>query len=595
MKGVLIGVDFITQADGTVQLLEVNTGVQFTQDIAYFDYQKLVDFAVENNLATISVVDKPTVNAADKYNNLSTACTAAGIGYEFIEVAATDIYPPSVEGEETKLVVRVTYDESAIVDSTYAKDNYSFMNLFNKYDSGSAIVNSYFSSSIDGNYDNLNTNSNTINGSVIPNIIIKKRFPDLLKNDYPHFFAAVTQEDVDNIKTQYLDEEVIINNYVVDTNHVTGDKLGSQIRKWYFLYGATLSSLELGGYRYTNEAPLQLPLEFEAGTNKIENHEKKALTSNATPAFYYGVPSDSYVDKIVDGNTVNVLASEVNEGDTVKTVVIPGISLDNETEYITEGYGFPSDAYYSSSVVVIKTDTQVNDHLLKFGLSGEENADLTISAQERIYVFSESDNLTKFRAAKDIVVGDKIISNLSDSVTVTSKEYTYYSGTYITLDVEQVDAFVGGPTVNLNFFMHNPPFCFVAGTEITLANGDVKNIEDIAVGEEVLTYNEATGENESGVVGDLKQHTATSIIRLTLDNENIITTTSEHPFFVQGKWVKAGDLQPLDVCKKVDGSESIISTVEPLMVSLTVYNLLSVSNNQNFFANGILVHNKKME
>lgn len=149
---------------------------------------------------------------------------------------------------------------------------------------------------------------------------------------------------------------------------------------------------------------------------------------------------------------------------------------------------------------------------------------------------------------------------------------------------------------NHNFFankmlVHNR--CFVAGTEITMADGDVKNIENVVVDDEVLTYNEETGENEMGIVGDLKQHEVDSVIRLTLDNENIIITTHEHPFFVEGKgWIKAGELQPLDVCKKVDGSESLISTVEVLEETHTVYNLLSVSENHNFFANGILVHNK---
>lgn len=150
--------------------------------------------------------------------------------------------------------------------------------------------------------------------------------------------------------------------------------------------------------------------------------------------------------------------------------------------------------------------------------------------------------------------------------------------------------------VNHNFYaneylVHNRG-CFIAGTDILLSNGDNKNIEDIQIGEEVLTYNEKTNLTEPGIVGEVKTHEVTSVIRLTLDNENIITTTAEHPFFVEGEWVLAGHLQPLDICIKSDGSESIVSTVEVLSESHTVYNLLSVSHNHNFFANGILVHNK---
>jgi intein/homing endonuclease len=92
----------------------------------------------------------------------------------------------------------------------------------------------------------------------------------------------------------------------------------------------------------------------------------------------------------------------------------------------------------------------------------------------------------------------------------------------------------------------------------------------------------------------LKKHEVQSVIRLTLDNENVIVTTEEHPFYVvDAGWVKAGELQPLDVCLKEDGKESLISSVEVLEEKHEVFNLLSVSENHNFFANGILVHNKK--
>ena len=96
-----------------------------------------------------------------------------------------------------------------------------------------------------------------------------------------------------------------------------------------------------------------------------------------------------------------------------------------------------------------------------------------------------------------------------------------------------------------------------------------------------------------GIVGDLKQHEVNSVIRITLDNEIVIHTTSEHPFYVNGKgWVKASEIEVLDTCRKVNGEESLVSTIDVLDETHVVYNLLSVSENHNFFANGILVHNK---
>jgi hypothetical protein len=194
--------------------------------------------------------------------------------------------------------------------------------------------------------------------------------------------------------------------------------------------------------------------------------------------------------------------------------------------------------------------------------------------------------------AQDIKVGDSLFNK--DGIIVKVKSIDSLKGefkVYHLIDVKDNHTYFAEDVLVHNFKIISG--CFIAGTEITLANGDIKNIEDVVVGEDVLTYNEKSGEQESGIVGDLKQHEVSSVIRLTLDNENIIFTTGEHPFFVEGKgWVKAGELQQLDVCKKVDGSQSLISTVEVLEETHTVYNLLSVSENHNFYANGILVHNK---
>lgn len=153
--------------------------------------------------------------------------------------------------------------------------------------------------------------------------------------------------------------------------------------------------------------------------------------------------------------------------------------------------------------------------------------------------------------------------------------------------------------VNHNFYangflVHNRFIgCFIAGTKINTAEDRVEVIENLKQDDTVLTYNSETGELEDGIVGEVRSHEVNSVIRLTLDNENIIVTTSEHPFYVVGKgWVEASKLESLDTCLKVNGEEATVSTVEILEEKHTVYNLINVASNHNFFANGILVHNK---
>ena len=54
----------------------------------------------------------------------------------------------------------------------------------------------------------------------------------------------------------------------------------------------------------------------------------------------------------------------------------------------------------------------------------------------------------------------------------------------------------------------------------------------------------------------------------------------------------ANELQSNDVCKTDLLEDKKIVSVEILEETHTVYNLLSVSNHHNFYANNILVHNK---
>lgn len=292
-----------------------------------------------------------------------------------------------------------------------------------------------------------------------------------------------------------------------------------------------------------------------------------SIVSHNAPCFVGGTKIT-----LADGSLVNI--EDVKIGDLV-------LSYNFKNEYAepqpVEGIGAKK---VQKTVTYTFEDGSTLEATLDHPLYCKENGWVSKDPDYTSAVYSLS--TAEVKPGCDIMKQDKT-SSIITKVEVNEKETIVYNLKTV--------------AVNHNFFaneylVHNRG-CFIAGTEITLADGDVKNIENVVIGEEVLTYNEESGKQESGVVGDLKQHEVTSVIRLTLDNEKITITTQEHPFFVEGKgWVKAGELQPLDVCKKVDGSESLISTVEVLEETHTVYNLLSVSENHNFYANGILVHNK---
>jgi hypothetical protein len=139
--------------------------------------------------------------------------------------------------------------------------------------------------------------------------------------------------------------------------------------------------------------------------------------------------------------------------------------------------------------------------------------------------------------------------------------------------------------------------CFIAGTPITLASGGTKPIEEIEVGDEVLSYDTTTGTKVSGHVAQLFVHPHTR----RLARLNGIVTTPEHPFYVSGSWVAAGALSIGDnlslatITDRVLGPGTLATerASELLLMTddVTTYNF-EVAVFHDYFAGRYLVHNK---
>lgn len=165
---------------------------------------------------------------------------------------------------------------------------------------------------------------------------------------------------------------------------------------------------------------------------------------------------------------------------------------------------------------------------------------------------------------------------------------------------------------NHNFFANNVlvhnRYCFIAGTKITLENDDVKNIEDIEIGDVVLTYNEVSNINEYNKVTEIHKPIHDDLVEYTLLDGKVITSTFDHPYYVNGLnlasyspeltnsryenlnnviQIKIGDTLNLQ-----NGEiSSIVSITEKDKISVQTY-IFTVENNHNFYANEVLVHNK---
>ena len=135
--------------------------------------------------------------------------------------------------------------------------------------------------------------------------------------------------------------------------------------------------------------------------------------------------------------------------------------------------------------------------------------------------------------------------------------------------------------------------CFVAGTMILTASGLVA-IENIKAGDKVISTYPETMETSPKTVLETYIREVTTLVHLTVNGEEIVTTV-DHPFYVKNQgFIKAGELIVGDELLDVNGN---VLLVENFDVELTdkpvkVYNF-QVEDFHTYHVSGlgVLVHN----
>jgi preprotein translocase subunit YajC len=107
--------------------------------------------------------------------------------------------------------------------------------------------------------------------------------------------------------------------------------------------------------------------------------------------------------------------------------------------------------------------------------------------------------------------------------------------------------------------------CFVAGTMILIASGLVA-IENIKAGDKVISTDPETMETSPKTVLETYIREVTTLVHLTVNGEEIVTTV-DHPFYVKNQgFIKAGELIVGDELLDVNGN---VLLVENFDVELT--------------------------
>ena len=149
--------------------------------------------------------------------------------------------------------------------------------------------------------------------------------------------------------------------------------------------------------------------------------------------------------------------------------------------------------------------------------------------------------------------------------------------------------------------------CFPAGTAITMADGSIKHVEDVMVGDEVISFNEETQEQVICMVNKLKSPMRDHICLITFVNHVDLKITSDHPILTTKGWksvdpesthkgkayknLNCEKLQPGDDCITLAGTFAKIVDIVYEQGNVQTFTLDTVAPFPTFYANEILAHN----
>jgi hypothetical protein len=127
--------------------------------------------------------------------------------------------------------------------------------------------------------------------------------------------------------------------------------------------------------------------------------------------------------------------------------------------------------------------------------------------------------------------------------------------------------------------------CFVAGTQVTMADGSLKNIEDVCLGDKVISFDVTKRTTVSATVTKIYHHTPEEMGDYYLVINNKLKVTPNHPLLMSDYSSKnAGNLKSGDVLLKTSGSNSITSIVK-VYEHVPTYNLV-IEPHGCYYANG---------
>ena len=458
MRGVLVGTDYIQDTDGSFKILEINTnvGFVFSDCREYINEVAFDNFLIENEITKITYFlnkelpgqygdldENNNVNYGTLHtfqNFLFDKCADKGISLHVEVISPNAITVPYIEDSPNELILRQVYDSTALVDSTYAKDNFEFLKLMHDTESTS-IPKTYFINETLG-FDTIGTNIR--DNGVHPNFIIKERFPTTNYGIYPKVFKIDTIEELETLKTN-LPENTLLQEYIVNTNNLV---LGKQVtyRTIDVLYGDTLNILNLfQPFEQTNPCPLPISVDYN-DNGEIQYWERPVyLQKHQNSLIYnalYHIDDNSLILKS-DGTFVN--GTNIQIDDDVKSAnlyELPMTGLTTSWSATTENVLTGSTIGFSKVKNILKYQ-----NVLIWVRRIELDGGVVFSDVPNSTIVVDDNGITKYKKYQFLEVGDGVVLYDMDTESFVIKnivdiKFQFTKQNVSTLDIEDIDNYM---------------------------------------------------------------------------------------------------------------------------------------------------------
>jgi hypothetical protein len=392
--------------------------------------------------------------------------------------------------------------------------------------------------------------------------------------------ASSTGSTDANGQYQYLFAAKPGHDYQVDI--AVKDAIGRDIQQSYYVYNPP-SDYSTWDPTYQLQFKDQTQTDFSIGQKVaiqfVENQNPSQnggqVLSNGSRQFLYYKLSNGLVDYQISSSS----EYDFNFPDKyLPGLYVMGVYFDGETYHRSSGYGWWPGVSAGLYVPFKETDRKLNIEVTpdknKYQPGGEVKLKVKVTDKNGRPV-AAAINLNLVDEAYYATFPESVdaLGGLYGNI-ISGGEQAYY---------------ISNPVPRLTGGAAEGGGCFLGGTKITLADHSKKNIEDLKVGDQVLTF---TDETAKSYAAEKVTATISHEVNEYLIINDKLKITPIHRVFLNGQWQMIGNAKIGDWLMDQNGAKVKIEKIEDKRGFFKVYNL-TVEPYHTFFAEGFYVHNQK--